>query len=124
MNSHYGGEKPLFSTLRMDDDRLPAKEQIWGVSINDEQVAFTRSFIEENPVYNTTVGGHPIVVAWFSEYETLGVFNRVIDGQTINVSAINVHGETGEGKLERLPQYPHVFWMVWSNWYPDTDVRS
>jgi hypothetical protein len=121
---HYTGPDPLFPTLRLDDDRLPAKEQIWGINLGDEQVAYARSFLEETPVHNTVVGGQPLVVAWFPEFETLGVFNRRVDGRDIEVGEIDVYGNTPDAKLERLPQYPHVFWMVWSHWFPDTSVRK
>jgi hypothetical protein len=122
LEPHYNGPDPLFPTLRLDDNRLPAKEQIWGINIGDEQVAYALSFLQKQPVHNITIGGKPVVVAWFPEYETLGVFSRIINGEIIEVNKINVHGNTGNGKLKRLPQYPHVFWMVWSHWYPQTKV--
>ena len=124
LDGHYNGEKPMFPTLRMEDGRLSANEQIWGVSLNGEQVAYARSFLEQNPLYNTNIGGQPVLIAWFSEYETLGIFSRKINGRTVKVSAIDVYGQTDEGKLERLPQYPHVFWRVWSHWFPETSVKS
>ena len=124
LDDHYNGPDPLFPTLRMDDDRLPAKEQIWGLNLGGEQVAYTRGFLEKTPVHNTVVGGQPLVVAWFPEFETVGVFNRRLDGSDIEVGEIDVYGKTPEGKLERLPQYPHVFWMVWSHWFPDTRVMN
>ena len=65
-----------------------------------------------------------MAVAWFAEYETLGVFSRLVDGQEIEVSEIDVYGNTADGKLNRVTQYPNVFWMVWSHWYPDTKVNS
>jgi hypothetical protein len=34
-----------------------------------------RSFLEQNPLYNTNIGGHAVLVAWFPEYETFGLFN-------------------------------------------------
>jgi hypothetical protein len=64
------------------------------------------------------------LVAWFPEYETLGVFSQRIDGREIEVSDIDVYGNTGNGKLKRITQYPHVFWMVWSHWFPDTKVNG
>ena len=121
---HYAGPDPLFPTLRMDDDRLPSAEQIWGLSLGGEQVAYARSFLQREPLHNTTVGAEPVLVAWFAEYETLGVFSRRINGRVIEVSEIDVYGNTREGKLQRLPQYPHVLWMVWSHWYPSTKVMS
>jgi hypothetical protein len=124
LEAHYTGSDPLFPTLRLDDDRLPIKEQIWGINLGDEQVAYTRSFLEETPVHNTMIGGQPAVVAWFPEFETLGVFSRRVEGRDIEVSEIDVYGNTPDGKLERLPQYPHVFWMVWSHWFPDTSIMN
>lgn len=124
LEGHYEGEKPLFPTLSMDDNRLPAKERIWGVNINGEQVAYTRSFLDQQPLLNTTIGGEPVLLAWFPEYETLGVFNRTINDRVVEVSNIDVHGVTEEGKLGRLPQYPHVFWMIWSHWFPGSGINS
>jgi hypothetical protein len=124
LEGHYEGEKPLFPTLSMDDNRLPAKEKIWGVNVNGEQVAYTRSFLEQQPLHNTTVGGEPVLLAWFPEFETLGVFSRKFDGRTIEVTNVDVHGESSEGRLNRLPQYPHVFWMIWSHWYPESGINS
>ena len=124
LEPHYEGPDPLFPTLRMDDDRLPPKEQIWGVNLNDEQVAYARSFLEQRPLHNTEIGGEPVLVAWFPEYETLGVFSRKVDGQTLEIAEIDVFGNTSAGKLERLPQYAHVLWMIWSHWFPETRVMA
>ncbi|MFW2440778.1 MAG: DUF3179 domain-containing (seleno)protein [Arenicellales bacterium] len=114
----------MFPTLRLDDDRLPAKERIWGINLDGEQVAYALSYLEKEGVHNTTIGGKPVLVAWFPEYETLGVFSRSIDGLVSEFSEVDVYGNTKVGKLERLPQYPHVFWMVWSHWYPQTKVMK
>ena len=124
LEPHYNGPDPLFPTLRLDDDRLPAKERIWGINIDGEQLAYTRSFLEKNNVHNTTLAGKPVVVAWFPEYETLGVFSRSVNGRVLEVNQVDPYGNTSDGKLERLPQYPHVFWMVWSHWYPQTGVMN
>ena len=124
LEPHYNGPDPLFPTLDLDDDRLPAKEQIWGISLGGEQVAYSKSFLEKQPVHNTEVGGEPVVVVWYPDYETLGVFSRRIDGRTIEINEIDVYGNTKLGKLKRVTQYPNVFWMVWSHWYPKTKVNS
>ena len=124
LKDHYYGPDPLFPTLNLDDNRLPSKEQIWGINLGGEQVAYTRSFLEAAPVHNTVVGGQPVLVVWFPEFETLGVFSRAIGGREIEIDEIDVYGNTSEGKLERLPQYPHVFWMVWSHWFPNTELMN
>ena len=79
---------------------LPPKEQVWGLNLNGEQVAYTQGFLEKNPLHNTTVGGKPVLVAWFDEYETLGVFSREIDGHVIEVAKIDVYGKPGCAKCE------------------------
>ena len=124
LEDHYTGPDPLFPTLNLDDDRLPVKEQIWGVNLGGEQVAYTRSFLEETLLHNTMIGGEPVLVAWFPEFETVGVFSRGVEGNEIEVGEIDVHGNTPDGKLERLPQFPRVFWMVWSHWFPGTSIMN
>jgi hypothetical protein len=123
LQGHYTDSTPMFPTLRMDDDRLPAQEQIWGINLGGEQVGFTQNFVQQHPIYNTVIGDIPIVIAWFPEYETLGVFSREINGHVVEVREVDVYGSTNAGKLQRLPQYPYVFWRVWSHWYPQTKLK-
>lgn len=122
--SHYEGPVPLFPTLRLDDPRLPAKQQTWGINLNGEQVAYTREFLQSSPVHNTTIGGEAVLVAWFENFQTLGVFSRIVGGRPIDITTVDIHGNSPAGRLNRLPQYPHVFWMIWSHWYPDTRINS
>jgi hypothetical protein len=124
LEGQYTGPDPLFPTLNLNDDRLPVKEQIWGINLGGEQVAYTRSFLEKTPLHNTTIGGQPMLIAWFPEFETLGVFSRRVADNDLEVSEIDVYGNMPDGKLERLPQYPNVFWMVWSHWFPNTSVMN
>lgn len=44
----------MYRTLELADNRLPQKEQIWGLDLNAEQVALARSFFTDPLVYNTT----------------------------------------------------------------------
>ena len=55
----------------------------------------------------------------------VGTIHSTVNRKPVTVNGyIDVFGNTPEGKLERLPQYPHVFWMVWSHWFPDTRVMN
>lgn len=112
---------PLFPTLRLDDTRLPLKEQVWGLNINGDRVAFARSFFDKHASYNTTVGSLPIVLSYNTEFDTLGVFRRDAD---IEVTEVDVYGNSSGGKLARVPSYNGVFWMVWSHFFPDTRVMQ
>jgi hypothetical protein len=122
--THYdlNSAEPMFPTLSLEDDRLAAKERVWGVRLNDETVAFTKGFFAGNKVFNTTIGGQPVVAVWYEDYEMFGFYNRKLNGGTLTVETIDPYGNTPEGKLERLPSYPGLFWMIWSHWFPDSQV--
>lgn len=110
---------PLFPTLALDDDRLPTKEQVWGLSINGEQLAYARAFFEKMPIHNTRLGGQDLVVSYNAEYDVVSFFKRA-KGEMH--TAIDIYGYSNTEKLERLPSYNGVFWMVWSHFFPDTRV--
>ena len=111
---------PMFPTLALADQRLPQKEHVWGLNLNGKQVAFTRTFVSRHPLHNTQVGGTPIVLRFDAELDTLGIFYRKGDSE---VMEIDVYGNTPEGKLQRVPSFNGVFWMVWSHFYPNTSLR-
>jgi hypothetical protein len=90
------------------------------VNLAGEQLAIARSLFDRTPLLNTELGSRKIVVAWFPEFETLGVFLRERDGEVFEVTDIDPYGTTPDGRLERLPIYSGVLWMVWSHWFPDT----
>jgi hypothetical protein len=122
MKKQFDPERgPLFPTLRLDDARLPLKEQIWGLNINGEQVAFARSFFDKHPIYNTAVGGQPVVLSYSVKFDTLGIFQRDPD---VEHTEVDVYGNSAAGKLIRTPSYNGVFWMVWSHFYPETAVMQ
>ena len=124
LETHYdlNSAKPMFPTLDLEDDRLAAKERVWGVHLNDEAVAFTENFFAGNSVFNTTIGGQPVVAVWYADYETFGLYSRELNGETVLVKNIDPYGNTPGGKLERLPSYPGLFWMIWSHWFPESQI--
>lgn len=117
--SHYGG-KPLFPTLRMDDDRLPPGEVVWGITIEDDSVAVARAAFDQSLMHHITLGDRALVVKWNPELETMGAFFAEANGETVNMATIDPYGNSDVGKLERVNTYPGIRWMVWSHWFPDT----
>ena len=75
----------------------------------------------DNNIINLELGGQHILLAWFPEYETLGAF-KAQDGKMQKEIKIDPYGNTTGGKLERIHTYPELLWMVWSHWFPDTEV--
>ena len=122
LKQQYDPEQgPMFPTLELADDRLPQKEAIWGLDLNGEQIAFARSFFVDQPIYNMTLGNQPLVLRFDVDYETLGVFYRKTADE---VQDVDIFGNTRSGRLSRVPVHNGVFWMVWSHFYPDTQVKG
>lgn len=115
--------KPVYNTLPLDDHRLPQQEQVFGVQFNSESVAYTRDYLLNKGIINTKVGSKDIVLVYFDEYDTIGLFDRNLNGKTIsieNMNEIDPYGNTGMGRLKRLDMFSGVFWMIWSFNNPDT----
>jgi hypothetical protein len=120
----YGG-KWLFETVEIEDDRLPSKEHIVGYrdDENNKQLAFTKSFIRDKGILNTTVGDKNIVIAYYPEYETIAAFNREKDGEVLTIDEVDIFGNTPEnGKLDQEFLYSGVFYAVWMHYYPETEL--
>jgi hypothetical protein len=115
---------PIFPTLDLKDSRLPNKEQVWGLDLGNEQAAFTRGFMETNPIYQFELGGRQLVISHDKEHDIVTVFDRTINGMAIEVAEIDRNGNTPQGKLQKVPVHNGVFWMVWSHWFPKTEVNS
>lgn len=112
----------IFPTLDMKDGRLNPKEQIWGFDNGSSQLAFTRAFAQENPAYKFELDGQSLVLVYDKQVDTVGLFNRELAGQLAQFESIDFRGMTDNGRLQQLPMHNGVFWMVWSHWYPDTQL--
>ena len=121
-NRQHEFDAPVFPTIDNPDPRLPPKEQVWGISLGGEQVAYSMDFLASNPVVNTTVGGTPIAVVYYPEYGTVAGFKR--GAKAVVPGEIDVHGNTPGGKLERISVASEVFWLIWANFYPQTDLNA
>ncbi len=120
----YTEDEPAFPTMKHMDSRLHPKEQIYGVVIGDDTIAYTKGFLERNPIINTTIGGKDVVIVYYAEFDTVAGFSRILDGQIMTVTEIDVQGNIAAGKLDRIPVDSEVLWMIWSNFYPDTDLKN
>ncbi|MGR5065256.1 DUF3179 domain-containing (seleno)protein [Photobacterium sp. DNB22_13_2] len=116
----------IFPTLDMADERLNAKEQVWGFDNAGEQIAFTHEFAKKNPVYEFEMAGKPYVLVYSEKYDIVSLFSLEKDGQRVEFNEINFKGETDSesGRLEQIPMHNGVFWMVWSHWFPSTELMG
>ena len=116
-------EAPVFPTIEHFDDRLPTKALVWGLDINGDYVAYTEGFVRDNGnVVNASIGGENVVIAWDEQYESLGVYHNTTGEE---VSAVDFFGVTNTGAM--LPRVSTVkagaFWVVWANFFPQTDLN-
>ena len=119
------GDKWMFNTVNLDDERLPPKEQIIGLSDDEEEkhLAFTKSFIKKEGIVNASVGNKRIVLAYYPEFETIAAFDRMVDGEELVITDISFNGLTSENdNLNRVFIYNSVLWAVWLDYFPDTGI--
>ncbi|MBW8192215.1 DUF3179 domain-containing protein [Neiella marina] len=114
----------IFPTLDMADTRVEHKEQVWGYTSNNNQLAFTQRFAQANPIYKFEVDGRNMVMVYDQQSDILNVFDTVKNGQQIEFEEIDVFGNTDQGRLTQVPMHNGVFWMVWAHWFPNTEVMS
>lgn len=122
LTPHHETEALLFETMDHEDDRLPRKELVWGISIDGDSAAFTEQFVRERGnLLNTTVGGRKIVLSWDESCESLGAWYNT--GEE-DVSSIDIHGKSDQGDLARVEGLKAgLYWCVWINYFPESNLN-
>ena len=116
-------DKPAFPTIEFKDTRLPMKEFVYAISVNDDHVAYSRNFIkQQGNNINTIIGGVPVVVNYDPQLDIVTAFFRNNEAPVEN---IDVFGFTGDGiQLRRVNTLKSkLFWFIFAEFYPDTDVN-
>ncbi|MBT7951377.1 MAG: DUF3179 domain-containing protein [Gammaproteobacteria bacterium] len=121
---------PVFPTIDVEAEginQLHPKEEVWGVKLNGEQVAYTYDYFKANNwVVNDTLGGKQIILVYYLEHRTVAGFEREVNGSLVsidNANQIDAYGKTEWGELKRIPVISEVFWMIWHTFYPETDLK-
>lgn len=113
---------PIMDNMSHHDDRLPAKTYIWGIDVGDDAVCFTQDFlVEHGGLINTEIGGRKMTLAWDPVYESLGAW---YNDSGAPVTRIDFFGDSDQGRLSRVERLKAgMFWHVWSEFYPGTDIN-
>lgn len=123
LDEAHSGEAWMFHTVALDDTRLPSKEKVIGIKSGGEAIAFTRDYLRSAGVVNTRVGEQSIAVAHIPEHDIFVGFDRMTDGQEVEVTEIDVFGNTPEhGQLEPTFIYNGPMWAVWLHYHPETKL--
>lgn len=116
-------DQPAFPTIEFKDTRLPMKELVYAISVNGEHVAYSIGFIkQQGNIINTIIGGAPIVINYDSQLDVVTAFFK---NDEAPVNKIDVFGKIPGGvQLERVNTLKSkLFWFVFVEFYPDTDVN-
>jgi hypothetical protein len=99
------------------------KELVYAISVNGEHVAYSIGFIkQQGNIINTIIGGAPIVINYDSQLDIVTAFFK---NDETPVKKIDVFGKIPGGEqLERVNTLKSkLFWFVFVEFYPDTDVN-
>lgn len=116
-------EEPAFPTIEFKDRRLPMKELIYAISINDDHVAYAKDFvIAQGNTINVVIGGKEIVIDYDEEFDSLTAFFNTT-GEA--VTDVDIFGNTESGvQLARVNTLKSsLFWFIFAEFYPNTDVN-
>lgn len=122
------------------DERLPAKEVVYGVSAGGNATAYPADTVSDETVINDRVGDVPVAVVEHPTDGSVAVFVRRVDGKTLQLSAengalVDQHGHSWhfdgtaldgphEGtSLERIPTHG-FYWFAWTSVHPETRVHQ
>lgn len=116
-------EKPAFPTIDYKDKRLPMKELVYAISINDDHVVYSKDFvIEQGNTINVVIGGEEVVVDYDEEFDSLTAFFNDTNAQ---VRDVDIFGYIEDGtQLSRVNTLKSkLFWFIFVEFFPDTDVN-
>ncbi len=146
LKSHYDTEtnRPAFPTIKHFDARLHPKSQVIGVEQHGRHKAYSLEYLASQRVINDVIGDVPVVVVYDGARDIVDVFKRTHNGAMLTFHPVssstdvvfqddesqsqwNIKGEAiaGPARGQRLQPYPHasrVFWMIWYNFFPDTQL--
>jgi Protein of unknown function (DUF3179) len=141
-------DNPKFISAAEADKFLQDGELVVGLNINGDIRAYPLQILVWHEIVNDNVGGSPVAVTYCPLCFTNQIFNRTIDGQTVDFgtsgklynSNLVMYDRTsqtlwsqalGQGiagkyaglNLDRIP-FDVAFWKEWKQLYPDTKVLS
>lgn len=141
-------DNPKFVSITEGDKFLQDGDQVVGLNINGDIRAYPLQILVWHEIVNDKIGGTPVAVTYCPLCFTNQVFNRTIDGKTVEFgtsgklynSNLVMYDRTskslwsqalGEGivgkyagvNLDRIP-FDVAYWKDWKELYPNTKVLS
>ena len=142
--AHMKDDKAFFPTIDYIDQRLPSDELVVGIRAGNTARAYSTAYLKDNRTVNTTFVDLDLLVVADPHSDATDVFRRTHNGTSLNFayqedgaafamrdsetgSTWDFYGRAVNGRLkgeqlERVNHVSMVYWMVWSNFYPDTEL--
>jgi hypothetical protein len=136
---YYEGSGLIFPVL-YEDQRFGPKEVVVGVKVGEDRLAIPKETALKKGAWNLALAGQPLVAVRDPALETVWVFSRQLEGQTLsfqfdvgnplrdqNGGAWHRVGPVLEGPSgARLPAvtFYDAMWFAWYAFFPDTEVVS
>jgi hypothetical protein len=118
----WQSDEPAFPTIREFDDRLPNKQLVYGINVDDDYVAYTKQFVrEQGGLLNVDIGGRAVVIYHDQQFDALTAY---YNNSGSPVSSIDVFGQSDKGSLHRVETLKSgIFWFIWYDFHKSTDVN-
>ena len=139
-DSYYGSDAAGVIGETIADSRLPTKQFVLGVELDDAQIAYPFSVLSETPLVNDEVGDVPLLVVFDSNTAVAIAYNPVLNGQQLTFAPTDedliiqdeqtsthwdafmgeaISGELAGAQLERIKSTTS-FWFGWKDIHPET----
>ena len=141
-------DSPKFISVAEADKILEDGELVVGLDINGDIRAYPLQILVWHEIVNDIVGGSPVAVTYCPLCFTNQVFNRTVDGKTVEFGTSgklynsnlvmydrtsnslwsqalgqSIVGKDAGVKLDRIP-FDVAFWKEWKQLYPESKVLS
>ena len=119
--------------LSNEDSRLKPKVIIYGAEFDGIAKAYSENDVQQEKLINDAVGGIPIVVVWYNDLNTVKIFERSFENQTLQFSLEGNEIKDQDGntwtvqdmldKLKIVDTFGH-FWFAWAAFFPETELYN
>jgi len=121
VSEHDRSTTPAMPTIGTPDPRAQSNAYVWGFNVGDDYVAYTEDYVREQGLINVTVGGRSIVIAYDTDFESLGVW---YNDHGRPVQHIDFRGRSDIGEHARVETVrAGAYWCVWAHYFPATELN-
>ncbi|MBI5370193.1 DUF3179 domain-containing protein [Candidatus Uhrbacteria bacterium] len=136
----YQSSHALWFPVVHKDERLEAKQMVYGLKIDDGAQAVTPDTIKQQRAVSFMIGTTPVIILWDDVLETARAFRcDLTDGLIVEIarrddavvdagtsSVWNAQGQAVSGPLRGTQLKPMVldamYWFAWASAHPETKI--